>query len=112
MFSKIVLALCLLVGAEAAADKKMISVPMHRRPNKEFMASRHAQMAYLNAIKSDGGEGSITVTDYSNAQYYGEITLGTPGQGFEVIFDTGSSNLWVAGSGVSFDLPLLFMSSL
>mmetsp|Transcript_28689 Transcript_28689/g.33878 ORF Transcript_28689/g.33878 Transcript_28689/m.33878 type:complete len:394 (-) Transcript_28689:197-1378(-) len=99
MFSKIVLALCLLVGAEAAADKKMISVPMHRRPNKEFMASRHAQMAYLNAIKSDGGEGSITVTDYSNAQYYGEITLGTPGQGFEVIFDTGSSNLWVAGSG-------------
>jgi len=59
---------------------------MLRRANNKPMPSK-----YTARLKV----GSQNFTDYVDNFYLGNITLGTPPQNFQVVLDTGSSNLWV-----------------
>jgi hypothetical protein len=94
----------LALALTAAAASALLVEPIAPRNTHTVALKARAPLTIAQRLKMErsvkltvdefGTPSNIVINDYQDAQYYGEISAGTPGQTMSVIYDTGSSNFW------------------
>jgi hypothetical protein len=86
-------AMAMIGGASAG----FVSMPLTKKPLMSLEQRQQLKHAHsVTVTSSPNGPATVVINDYQDAQYYGSIQMGTPAQDLRVIYDSGSSNLWVS----------------
>lgn len=91
--------------ALASTADAMMKIPLTKAPRtlRWQMYDAGMDVPYRNGAKymRTNGDDPVIIHNYEDAQFYGPVSEGTPAKEFQVIYDTGSSNLWLPSSNCS-----------
>jgi hypothetical protein len=88
----------LLIAALCSANA-MVRIPLKKSKSLRQISYEHGDYHVPQGLKGVRGNFPVPLHNFQDAQYYGPVSVG--GQQFQVIFDTGSSNLWVPAENCS-----------
>ncbi|GFO19108.1 cathepsin d [Plakobranchus ocellatus] len=89
----LVFAVVLAMTLMSSLASNVLNIPL--TPVKKPEERYQAVVTHLQHGQSRKVPPQVKLINDNNAQYFGPISIGTPGQRFNVIFDTGSTELWV-----------------